>query len=90
MSCIINILVAVFTASGSAAEYDITQVLLFYQDTSEYKLTISRDTLNDWLNLDWGEGCESREIGFEFRGYIGAYDFTDCGVGIWNAAPRGL
>jgi hypothetical protein len=78
--------IALTAASGFTEEYHITQVLLYYQDTTDYKLIISKDADSDLFCFDWeeSEGYKNRETGFEFRGYIGAFDFENYGVGIYR------
>jgi hypothetical protein len=92
MSGVILILATIVGASGFTGEYDITEVILYYQDTSTYKLTVSHDENSGYYYLDWVDQWdrESREIGFEFTGYLGAYDFQNCGLGVYKAKDDGL
>lgn len=94
MSSLIAVAIALIAANDSTKTYDITEVILYYHDTTEYRLTISQDDDSDsgYYYLDWVDQWDgqSRETGFEYAGYIGAYDFENCGLGVYSLTEDGL
>lgn len=69
--------------------YKIRQELLFYQDVENVGLTVSRNGsiyMLKWLSGDY----TNAETGFEFAGWLGAYDFENHGLGVYKRQGDGL
>jgi hypothetical protein len=92
MISITSTVIALAVTSGFIGEYDMTEIIPFYQDTTDYTLSITQDEDSVYYHLDWIDewGSQTHEIGFLFEDIMGVYDFENHGLGVYKLDSNGL